>query len=204
MCGNLVLSKLCSIFQAFLVVLQTLCSESKPADSGLAFLTPLFMLLCCSCIQTRGWKPLLAPVYPPRAATPPRDTARGQTKHGPWGCSTKPARLHAKHTWKTKQKIVLVIPYFCFCSPPRPSPPIFGSKAGRAAAKVHTGGVELPPAHFLDGWIWMVLLVCPPKVKAQQIHHQVTPNLLLCPHTFSFATLLWTRGAYFYWRRLVQ
>lgn len=45
-CGKLVLSKLCSVFQAFLVVLQTLCNESKPADSRLAFLPrPLHTLL---------------------------------------------------------------------------------------------------------------------------------------------------------------
>lgn len=152
MCGNLVLSKLCSIFQAFLVVLQTLCSELKPADSRLAFLTPSFTLFCCSCMQTRGWKPLLAPVYPATSSNTIWRHSTWANKEGPWGCSSKPAHFHAKCTWKTNQKIVLVIPYFCFCSsPPPPSPSITGSKACRAAAKVHTGGMNCP--HSLFGYM---------------------------------------------------
>lgn len=64
MCGNLMLSKLCLIFLAFLEVLHPLCGESKPADSRLAFLTPFHTLFLHS-MQTRGWKPLLAPLSSP-------------------------------------------------------------------------------------------------------------------------------------------
>lgn len=69
-CENLMLSKLCSIFLAFLEVLHPLRGESKPADSRLAFLTPPFHTLFLHSMQTRGWKPLLAPLTSPRAATP--------------------------------------------------------------------------------------------------------------------------------------
>lgn len=59
--------------------------------------------------------------------------------------------------------------------PPRPAPSIIVSKACRAAAKVHTEGNELPPVHFWDGCIWMLLLVCPPEVKEPQIPCQMAP-----------------------------
>lgn len=64
---------------------------------------------------------------------------------------------------------------FAFALPPRPAPSITVSKACRAAAKVHTEGNELPPVHFWDGWIWMLLLVCPPEVKEPQIPCQMAP-----------------------------
>lgn len=53
-CGNLMLSKLCSVFLAFLEVLHPFRGESKLADSRLAFLTPPFHILFLHSMQTRG------------------------------------------------------------------------------------------------------------------------------------------------------
>lgn len=143
-CGNLVLSKLCSIFQAFLVVLQTLCSESKPADSRLAFLTPSFALFRCSFRQSRGWKPLFGPSVPRHELhRHPEEQHVGKQGKGHGAAPPNlPAFMPNAHG---KQNIVLVIPYFCFCSffPP-PSPPVTGCNACRAAAKGHGGGMNCP------------------------------------------------------------
>lgn len=40
----------------------------------------------------------------------------GKQDKGPWGFSSKPPCSHAKCTWKTNKKIVLVTLWFCFCS----------------------------------------------------------------------------------------
>lgn len=64
-CGNLMLSKLCSIFLGFLEVVHPLHGASKPADSRLAFLTPPFHTLFLHSMQTWDWKTLLAPLNSP-------------------------------------------------------------------------------------------------------------------------------------------
>lgn len=53
-------------------------------------------------------------------------------------------------------------------------------------------GDEWSPAHFSDGWIWMLLLVCAPEVKAQQIRCQMSP--ISCSFPTPLALSPWTRG----------
>lgn len=114
MCGNLMLSKLCLIFLAFLEGLHPLCGESKPADSRLAFLTPHFTL--SSCIPCRpGAGSHFWPHYPHHEPQHHLE-AQGQARQGPWGCSCNPPCSHAKCTGKTNKIIVLVTLWACFCS----------------------------------------------------------------------------------------
>lgn len=63
-CRNLALSKLCSIFQAFLVVLQTSCIDLKPVESRLAFLTPPFRTLLPQLCADQGLETTFGPSVP--------------------------------------------------------------------------------------------------------------------------------------------
>lgn len=148
-CGNLVLSKLCSIFQAFLVVLQTSCSDLKPADSRLAFLTPPFRTLLPQLCADQGLETTFGPSVPHHMMQH-HPEAQHVGKQGR-GHGAAPPTLPASMPntrGKQNKKLFWTSHIFAFAlSPPRPSLPVIGSKA----AMVHTEGVNCPRLTFWMG-----------------------------------------------------
>lgn len=161
-------------------MLQTSCSESKPADSRLAFLTLPFTLSCCHCMQTRAWKPLLVPVYPVARCNPTRRHSTWANKAGAArGCSSKPACFHAKHARKTNKPkhsshsaVLAFAPFSFFFF--FPVLPLLGTKLAELPQNA-CGDDEFSPA-----WIWTRCLACPPAVRAGHVTCETTP---ICPHT---------------------
>ena len=174
-CGNLMLSKLCSIFQAFLVVLQTLCSESKPADSRLSFLTPPFRTLLPQLHAEQGLETTFGPSVPHhKVQHPPEAQHVGKQGEGHGAALPNlPASMPNAHG-KQNKKMFWSLRIFAFALFLPRSTQCWEQSLQSCCKGAHSGD-ELSPAHFLDGWLWMLLLVCPPEVKARQIHCQMTP-----------------------------
>lgn len=171
--------------------------------AGWLFSPAPFTLFCCSCVQTRGWKPLLASVYHTTSCNTIQRHSTWANKARAMGLLLQtyllPCQMHMEYKPKlcSGHSIFLLLLF-----PPTPPPSITVSKACRAAAKVHREGNELPPVHFLDGWIWMLLLVCPPEVKESQIPCQMTPASCSLPiplavqHSYGPEEHISTRGTW--------
>lgn len=110
-CGNVVLSKLCSSSQAFVVVLQTLYGDSKPADSSLAFLTPPFHTPLLQLHTDQGLENAFGPSVAHHKLQHRREAqhvGKQSQGHGAAPPNLLPCQTHMEN----KQKIALVTPYF--------------------------------------------------------------------------------------------
>jgi len=142
-------------FQAFLVVLQTLCSESKPADSRLAFLTPPFCTLLLQLRANEGLETTFGPSVPCHwLQHHPEAQHVGQRGRGhgvaPPNLPASMPNAHGKQNKKLFWSFhIFAFALFFFVFPPSPS--ITGSKACRAAAKAHAVGMNCPQLTFWTG-----------------------------------------------------